>query len=104
MSNFELVNRELVYQGRAFQVERLLMRLPDGHTHLYDLVQHKGAVTLVPVDQEGNILFVRQYRMGAEQDLLELPAGVLEDGEAPEICAAREIREETGCAAREIKN
>lgn len=103
MPNFEFLNSELVYQGRIFNVERILMRLPDGHTHYYDLVRHKGAVTLVPIDQNDNILFVNQYRMGADQDLLELPAGVLDDGESPEVCAAREIREETGSAARTIK-
>ena len=46
----------------------------------YDLVQHRGAVTIVPVDQAGNILFVRQYRIGAEMELLELPAGLLNHG------------------------
>jgi ADP-ribose pyrophosphatase len=60
-------------------------------------------VTLVPVDDQGNILFVRQYRLGAGRNLLELPAGTLEPDEPPEVSAEREIREETGMGAGEIR-
>jgi len=99
---FDLLHTEPVYQGRAFGVERVQVRLPNGHESVYDLVRHVGAVTLVPIDDDGRILFVRQYRLGADQVLLELPAGVLDPGEPPAECAAREIREETGNAAREM--
>jgi ADP-ribose pyrophosphatase len=56
------------------------------------------------VDADGNLLFVRQYRHAAGLDLLELPAGTLEVGEAPEACARREVREETGMAAGALEH
>jgi ADP-ribose pyrophosphatase len=101
--DFTILHRKLIYQGRAFNVQKVLMGLPDGRQQEYDLVSHRGAVTLVPVDQDGNIWFVRQFRLGAMQELLELPAGVMEENEAPELSAAREIREEIGMAAKELR-
>ena len=64
-----------------------------------DIIEHVGAVTILPIDAEGRILFVRQYRHATGKELLELPAGTLNAGEPPEECAFREIREETGFAA-----
>ena len=63
------------------------------------IVDHPGAVTLLPVDSQGRVWFVRQYRHAIQQDLLELPAGTLEKGEEPQACARREVREEIGMAA-----
>ena len=99
---FTTLNREIIYHGRAFNVEIVKMQLPDGKIRAYDLVEHKGAVTIVPVDDAGNILFVRQYRVGADQELLELPAGLLNQDEPHAEAAAREVREETGMAARQM--
>jgi ADP-ribose pyrophosphatase len=76
--------------------------MPDGRLVTYDLVAHKPAVTLVPLDGGNRIWFVRQYRVGAQEHLIELPAGVMEPGEDPQECAAREIREEIGMAADEL--
>lgn len=99
---FDWLEEEEIYRGRAFAVEKVKVRLPDGRITHYDLVNHTGAVTLVPVDEQNRIWFVRQYRMGAKGELLELPAGTLEKNEDPALCAAREIREETGLAARNV--
>lgn len=103
MENFELLKSDTVYTGRAFSVDVVQARLPDGKVRNYDLVRHPGAVTVVPVDEQGRIWFVRQYRLGANKPLLELPAGTLNPGEDPAVCAAREVREETGMAARQIE-
>lgn len=100
---FELLNSEIVYPGRAFTIRRDRLRLPDGRETKLDIVEHVGSVVIVPVDNEGNLLFVRQYRHAAGLDLLELPAGTLNEGEAPEACARREIREETGMAAGRLE-
>ncbi len=96
---FELLASEIVYQGRAFTIRRDTLRMPDGRQARLDIVAHVGSVVILPVDADGNLLFVRQYRHAAGLDLLELPAGTLEVGEAPAACALREIREETGMAA-----
>jgi ADP-ribose pyrophosphatase len=66
-------------------------------------VEHVGSVVILPVDANSHLLFVRQYRHAAGLDLLELPAGTLDEGEAPEACALRELREETGMTAGRLK-
>lgn len=96
---FQLLHSETVYSGRAFDVRRDELRLPDGRQAWFDVVAHSGAVVILPLDDEGNLLFVRQYRHPAGRELLELPAGTLDENETPEECARREIREETGMAA-----
>ena len=97
--SFELIESEPIYNGRAFQIRRDHVRLPDGRSAKLDIVEHIGSVVIVPVDEEGFLYFVRQYRHAARLDMLELPAGTLEPGEDPLECAKREIREETGMAA-----
>ncbi len=101
--NFQRLNSTEIYRGRVFNLRQEQMRLPDGHEAVYDLIDHPGSVSLVPVDEQGRIWFVRQYRVGADRSLLELPAGVLEAGETPEEGARREIREEIGMAAGELR-
>ncbi len=101
--SFDLIETTDIYHGRVFTVRRDRVRLPNGKSADVDIVQHHGAVTLVPVDEQGRIWFVRQYRHAAGETLLELPAGTLDDGEEPEACAAREIREEIGMAAGQLR-
>ena len=100
--NFKILKRETVYKSRAFNIQKVDLQLPDDRTTTYDLVEHNDSITIVPFDQDGNVCFVRQYRLGAQQMLLELPAGVLENGEPPEEGASREIREEIGQAAGQL--
>jgi ADP-ribose pyrophosphatase len=97
-----ILQSDTIFQGHAFSVELILTRLPDGNQKVYELVRHREAVTLVPIDPAGKIYFVRQYRIGAGQALLELPAGVLEPDEDPAGGAGREVREETGLAAGKL--
>ncbi len=101
---FELLKKEIVYPGRAFTIRCDTLRLPDGHETRFDIVEHVGSVIIIPLDGQGNLLFVRQYRHAAGFDLLELPAGTLNKDEAPEACALREIREETGMAAGHMQH
>ncbi|MCS6995066.1 MAG: NUDIX hydrolase [Anaerolineales bacterium] len=100
---FELLRAESVYEGRAFHVRRDHLRTPDGRTVKYDIIEHTGSVILIPVDDEGQMYFVRQYRHAAQVELLELPAGTLEPGEPPAEAAAREIREEIGMEAQHLE-
>lgn len=76
--------------------------LPNGVESSVFLLNHPGAVVIVPFTERGSILFLEQYRPAIGQTLLELPAGTLEKGEDPARCAAREIIEETGFAADEL--
>ncbi len=99
---FELLKSEKTYQGRAFSVRRDHLLTPSGTTVKYDIIEHIGSVSLVPVDENGQMYFVRQYRHAAQLDLLELPAGTLEPGEPPLEAAAREVREEIGMAASSL--
>jgi ADP-ribose pyrophosphatase len=101
--SFELVHTETVYEGHIFSIEKVSIRLPDGKPKTYELVRHDPAVTIVPVNSSGKIYFVRQYRVGARQIILELPAGNLEPGEDPLEGASREIREEIGLAASQLR-
>ena len=97
--SFELLKSEILLKGRAFTIRRDYLKTPDNRETKFDIIEHGGSVVIIPVDENGNVLLVRQYRHAASMDLLELPAGTLDDGEPPEVCAAREIREETGMAA-----
>lgn len=100
---FETIGSEIIYPGRAFTIRRDHLRLPDGRTTKFDIVEHHGSVVLIPIDNDGDLIFVRQYRHAAEKDLLELPAGTLDKGEAADVCAQREVREETGMAAGKLE-
>jgi len=101
---FEIEGSKIIYQGRVFDVRQDQVRMPDGKLVRFDVVAHRGAVTILPVDDDGQVWFVRQYRHPAKTILLELPAGVMEEGEAPETSARREVREEIGMAAGELRS
>jgi ADP-ribose pyrophosphatase len=100
---FETIHSQAIYQGRAFSVRKDQVKLPDGAETVLDIVEHIGAVTILPIDSKGQVWFVRQYRHAAGIEMLELPAGTLEPGEAPDTCAHREIREEIGMAAGNLQ-
>ncbi len=103
MSSFKLLKSEPVFQGRAFKIRYDYLKTPDGRETRYEIVEHNGSVVILPIDEQGNLLLVRQYRHAAGKDLLELPAGTRDGEESYEACAAREIREETGMAARRLE-
>ena len=100
--SFELLKSEVLMKGRAFTIRRDTMKMPDGRETKFDIVEHGGSVILIPIDNEGNILFVKQYRHAAGIEMLELPAGTRDGDEPFEVCAAREIREETGMQAGKL--
>lgn len=90
---------EIVFRGRVLHLRVDSVRLPSGRSSTREVVVHPGAVAIVPLADDGRIVLTRQYRHAASQVLIEIPAGTLEDGEAPEACAHRELAEETGLAA-----
>lgn len=103
MGKHLLLDRNQVLSARAFNVEKVLYELPNGSQRTYDLVDHADAVTLLAINTDHEIYFVRQYRIGSESILLELPAGVLDQDEQPQIAAHRELREEIGMDAAVIQ-
>jgi ADP-ribose pyrophosphatase len=93
-----VMKSEIVYQGKVFDVRSDEVRNPDGRMMQVDVIQHGGAVVLLPIDEKKRLWLVRQYRHPITESLLELPAGTIEPGEEPETCAYRECREEIGMA------
>ena len=77
--------------------------LPDGGKAYWDLIHHSGGAAVIPVDEDGRIIFVRQYRVGADRKLLEIPAGKSEQGEEPLTTIRREMEEEIGYVSDEIE-
>jgi ADP-ribose pyrophosphatase len=93
------VSSEEIYKGKIVHLFRDTVRLPDGKIAVREVMRHPGAVAVVPVDEAGGVILVRQYRYPFSEALLEIPAGKLDAGEKPERCARRELEEETGLTA-----
>lgn len=89
------IDGEIVFPGKRIYVIKDQVELPDGNTGIRIVVRHPGAVGIVAL-HEGQIVMVRQFRYAVGQALWEIPAGKLEAGEDPIVCAQRELREETG--------
>lgn len=107
MSSSTLTSRR-VYTGRVISLDVDRVRFPDGSEGELEMVRHPGASAVVPFlsDPAGDdpqILMIRQYRYAADGYIYEIPAGRLDPGEEPEACAARELREETGCTAERME-
>lgn len=102
MSEPRLLDRRTVFAGRVLKVGIDRLRLPDGGTVEFELIRHSGGAVVAPITAAGEILLLRHYRYTAEEWLLEAPAGKLEPGEAPEVCAHRELEEETGWQASRL--
>jgi len=97
-----------IYTGKAISLDVDQVRFPDGSTGELEMVRHPGASAIVPflTDPDGEdpqLLLIRQYRYAADRYLYEIPAGKLDADETPADCAARELREETGCTAEHIE-
>ncbi len=92
-----------IYEGRIVRLREDTAELADGRTVLREVVEHTEVAAIVPVDSDGNIILVRQYRLPAREALLEIPAGGAEDSEGIEEAAQRELREETGYRAGRLE-
>ena len=100
MSYHEMpVRRINRYEGVVVSVRVDQARLSDGRLTLREVVEHPGGVAVLPLDTDGRVWCVRQFRYPFGRELLEIPAGKLEPGEDPAVCAARELSEETGLSA-----
>jgi len=102
------VSSKRIYDGRVVTLNVDQVRFPDGRVGEQEIIRHSGASVIVPFlsDPQGEdpqLLLIRQYRYAANRALYELPAGRLNPGETPAECAARELREETGCVAAHLE-
>jgi ADP-ribose pyrophosphatase len=96
MPQERVVKSRTIFEGKVVNLRVDTVTLGDEQTYEREIILHHGAVALVPLDENDHVILVRQYRAGAQQELLELPAGGLEPGEERVECARRELQEETG--------
>ena len=94
---------EPLFEATRFRVVRVVQVTRDGAEHVREIVRHPGAVTILPLLDDGRVCFVRNYRVAVDKTLIELPAGTLEPGEDPAVTARRELAEETGYRAGRIE-
>ena len=92
-----------IYQGAILALRKDQVRMPNGRLTVREVLEHSDSVCMVPLDAEGNVLLVRQYRKPTESVLLEVPAGGIEEGETPEEAAMRELQEEVSHVAGELR-
>jgi ADP-ribose pyrophosphatase len=92
-----------VYKSRVFSVEVESKRFPNGTEHEVAVVRHPPSVVLIPMQDDGRVVLIRQYRPALDRFLWELPAGSLEPGEAPDRTAARECEEEIGLRPEKLE-
>ena len=96
------IESQTVYEGMIVNIRRDKAQLQNGSVVPREVVVHTGGVGIVPLTDDRKVLMVRQYRYPMEEELLEIPAGKMSEGEEPLHCAIRELSEETGCAAGKI--
>lgn len=99
----ERIASETVFEGRLLKVRVDTVRTPEGREAQREVVEHPGAVAILPVMDDGRIVLVRQFRYAVGRDLLEAPAGTRELDETHEECAHRELEEEIGMRARRME-
>jgi ADP-ribose pyrophosphatase len=98
-----VVATQRIHEGRICNLREDTVELADGRTALREIVEHAPVVAIVPLDENGEVILVRQYRLAAEEALLEVPAGLVDEGEDPEAAAQRELQEETGYRAANLR-
>jgi ADP-ribose pyrophosphatase len=99
----KLINRRVVFSGRVFNTIVDEVEYESGRKTVREVAEHPGGAVVLPLLDDGRVVFVRQKRYPLDSFLYELPAGKLEPGEPPELCAVRELREETGYSAERFE-
>lgn len=103
ISDQKAISHQQVYRGRVVKLDLVTVELPNGEIVMREIVTHPGAVALVALDDENQVLLVRQFRSASGRVMLEIPAGTLELDETPIVCAERELQEETGYKPQKLE-
>lgn len=101
--NEKIIKEELKYEGNFLKFVSIDVELPDGNKGNRDVIRHPGASAILAFLDEETVLLVEQFRVALNRVLLEIPAGKLEKGEDPKVCAYRELEEETGYKSENIE-
>ena len=96
------IRTKIVYKGTFLTLNNDKVLLPDGNTSTREWIKHPGAVCCIPILPDGKIGLIKQYRYAVKRQMIEIPAGKLDDNEIPERCALRELEEETGYKADKL--
>ncbi len=100
--NYKLLKSEIRYKGKVFDHQVDEIEYESGNKGIREIAIHPGGAVVVPVKDDGKIILVKQFRYPLQKTLIELPAGKLDKGEDPLVCATRELEEETGYKAKQI--
>jgi len=105
MSNLveKTIHSEEIFSGRVISLHLQDVELPNGKQSKREIIKHPGAVAILAITNENKIVMVEQYRKALERTIVEIPAGKLEKGEEPELCAHRELEEETGYVCEKLE-
>jgi ADP-ribose pyrophosphatase len=101
--NFSIKKSEIFFTGKVFDLQVDEIKYESGNSGIREVAVHPGGAVVVPLNKNNKIVLVKQFRYPFKKYLLELPAGKLDKNEDPQLCAVRELEEETGYKAGEIK-
>lgn len=100
--NFKVVDSKIIFSGKVFDIQVDKIEYDSGNTAPREVVLHNGGAVVLAITKEEKIILIKQFRYPFKKELWELPAGKLEKGEDPLVCAGRELKEETGYSAKSI--
>ena len=103
MSEEKTLSSRLIYDGQIVKLRVDTVRMPGGRETQREIVEHSDCVAIVAIDNDNNVLLVKQFRKAVEKELLEIPAGGVDPGEDPVTAVRREMQEETGYLPRKVE-
>jgi ADP-ribose pyrophosphatase len=101
--NYKILESDVIFRGKVFDLRVDKIKYNSGNMGIREIAVHPGGAVVIPVKEDGKFIMVSQYRYPFEKFMLEFPAGKLDDKEDPQICAVRELKEETGYTAGNIQ-